>query len=302
MPEYPDISLYVLRLGERIIGERLERIRFYSAFVLRSVGMDPSEAERRVVVDVWRMGKRIVVELEGDRFILVHLMIAGRLQWLAPPPPEKKALGKILLASFRFPNGQLNLIEMSTKKRASIYLIRGRDELETHRREGLDVYAATQNQFAERLRSENRTLKRALTNPNWFDGIGNAYSDEILFDAKLPPTRLTRSLNDGEVARLLASARKTLKFWKERLETLYPDFPKPGDITAFRPEFAAHGRFGKPCPICGAPIQHIVYAENETNYCANCQNGGRMLADRSLSRLLKSDWPKTLEEMEGLGL
>jgi formamidopyrimidine-DNA glycosylase len=302
MPEYPDIELYLTRLRERLVGERLERTRFYSAFVLRSVGVSASEVEGRQVTGISRLGKRIVLEFEEERFILIHLMVAGRLQWLTPAPPEKRALGKVLLASFRFPNGQLNLVEMSTKKRASIYLIHGRAELEKHRREGLDVFSAATEQFTDRLQSENRTLKRALTNPSWFDGIGNAYSDEILFAAKLSPMRLTRALDRAEVERLHQAARDTLTHWKTRLETLYPAFPKPTDVTAFRPEFATHGKYGKPCPVCGAPIQHIVYSENETNYCANCQNEGRLLADRSLSRLLKSDWPKTLEEMEGAGL
>ena len=302
MPEYPDIELYLTRLSERVVGERLEKVRFYSAFILRSVGVPASDIEGRLVVGVFRMGKRIILELEEDRFILIHLMIAGRLQWLSPPPPEKKAMGKVLLASFRFAPGQLSLVETSTRKRAAVFLIQGRAGLEEHRREGLDVFLATPHQFAERLRSQNRTLKRILTDPNSFDGIGNAYSDEILFAAKLSPLRLTRSLSDAEVSRLHEAARATFKHWAARLRELYPGFPKPADVTAFRPDFATHGRFGKPCPVCGAPIQHIVYAENETNYCANCQNEGRLLADRSLSRLLKSDWPKTLEEMEGAGL
>jgi len=302
MPEYPDIELYLTKLRERVVGDRLEKARLYSAFVLRSVAVPPSDVEGRTVAGVFRMGKRIVLELEDERFILIHLMIAGRLQWLSPPPPEKKAMGKVLLASFRFTAGQLNLVEFSTKKRASIYLIRGRAGLEEHRREGLDVFTATVEQFAARIRSQNRTLKRILTDPNSFDGIGNAYSDEILFAAKLSPVRLTKSLSDAEIARLHEAAKTTFAHWAARLRELYPEFPKPGDVTAFRPDFATHGRFGKPCLVCGAPIQHIVYAENETNYCANCQNEGRLLADRSLSRLLKSDWPKTLEEMEGAGL
>ena len=207
-------------------------------------------------------------------------------------------MGKVLLASFRFAEGQLNLVELSTKKRASVYLIRGRIGLEEHRRDGLDVFSATPVQFAERIRSENRTLKRMLTNPNAFDGIGNAYSDEILFAAKLSPVRLTRSLSDEEIQRLHTTAKDTFSHWEKRLQDDFIAFPKPGDITAFRPDFATHGKYGKPCPVCGKPIQHIVYSENETNYCASCQNEGRLLADRSLSRLLKSDWPKTLEQME----
>lgn len=297
MPEYPDIELYVARLSERLVGQRLEKARFYSAFVLRSVTVPPADIEGRHVHAVSRLGKRIVIELEDERFIVIHLMIAGRFQWMSPPREDQRALGKVLLASFRFTNGQLNLVESSSKKRAAIHLVQGRDGLNEHKRNGLDVFKATPEEFAARLRSENRTLKRMLTNPSAFDGIGNAYSDEILFAAKLSPVRLTRALSDDEVMRLHEAAKSTLSFWRTRLQEVYTDFPKPGDVTAFRPDFATHGRFGKPCPVCGSPIQHIVYAENETNYCARCQNEGRLLADRSLSRLLKSDWPKTLEEM-----
>lgn len=298
MPEYPDINLYVVRLRQRLIGAKLGNVRFYSPFVLRSVGVSSSEAEGRSVVDVFRLGKRIVLELEGEYFVVIHLMIAGRLQWQSPAPVEKKALGKVLLATFRFTVGQLGLVEISTRKRASVYLVHGQNGLDDHRREGIDVFKATPEQFANRLRSENRTLKRMLTSPNAFDGIGNAYSDEILFAAKLSPMRLTKSLTDAEIERLSIAAGETLAFWAKRLQEEYPEFPKPGDVTAFRPDFATHGKYGKPCPTCGAKIQRIVYSENETNYCAMCQNEGRLLADRSLSRLLKSDWPKTLEEME----
>lgn len=299
MPELPDIELYVARIAERVIGQRIERIKFYNPFVLRSVGVKPSEVEMRMVTGVSRLGKRIILELEEDKFIVIHLMIAGRFQWIAPPPLEKKALGKVLIASIRFENGQLNLIEMSTRKRASIFLVKGKDSLNEHRRDGLNVLEATPEEFASRLTHENRTLKRMLTNPTAFDGIGNAYSDEILFAAKLSPVKLTQSLKPDEVERLRIAAIDTLDHWRSRLLKLFPNFPKPGDITAFRPDFATHGKFKQPCPVCKAPIQHIVYAENETNYCAKCQNEGRLLADRSLSRLLKSDWPKTIEEIEG---
>ena len=299
MPELPDIELYVARIAERVIGQRIERIKFYNPFVLRSVGVKPSEVEMRMVTGVSRLGKRIILELEEDKFIVIHLMIAGRFQWIAPPPLEKKALGKVLIASIRFENGQLNLIEMSTRKRASIFLVKGKDSLNEHRRDGLNVLEATPEEFASRLTHENRTLKRMLTNPTAFDGIGNAYSDEILFAAKLSPVKLTQSLKPDEVERLRIAAIDTLDHWRSRLLKLFPNFPKPGDITAFRPDFATHGKFKQPCPVCKAPIQHIVYAENETNYCAKCQNEGRLLADRSLSRLLKSDWPKTIEELEG---
>jgi len=297
MPELPDIELYLERIRERIVGEHLEKVRFHSPFILRSVGVSPADVEGRMAIGVFRLGKRIVIEFEDERFILIHLMIAGRLQWQSPLPPEKKALGKLLLASFRFPSGQLSLVEMSTRKRAAVYLIKGREGLEEHRREGIDVFAATSEQFSERLVAQNRTLKRALTDPHSFDGIGNAYSDEILFAARLSPLRLSRSLNDAEVRRLQDACRDTLSHWAQRLLGLYPGFPKPGDVTAFRPDFSVHGRYGKPCRVCESPIQRIVYAENETNYCAKCQNEGRLLADRSLSRLLKDDWPSTLEEM-----
>ena len=298
MPELPDIELYVARLRERVVGERLEKVRIYSPFVLRSVGFAPIDFEGRIATDVFRLGKRIVVELDQERFVLIHLMIAGRLQWLSPPPPvQKRAQGKVLLASFQFQSGQLNLVETSTRKRAAVYLIGGRAGLDEHRREGLDVFAATPFAFRQRLQLQNRTLKRILTDPHSFDGIGNAYSDEILFAARLSPVRLSRSLSDEDAERLHEAAKQTLSRWKARLMELYPSFPRPGDITAFRPDFAVHGRFGQPCPLCGSPIQRIVHAENETNYCARCQNEGRLLADRSLSRLLKDDWPGTLEEM-----
>jgi len=308
MPELPDIELYRARLQERIAGERIESIRFYSPFVLRSVGVAPGHLEGRRAVAVFRLGKRIVIEFDGHStapcprppdpcFILIHLMIAGRLQWHSPPPPEKKATGRIQLASLRFSSGQLSLVETSTRKRAGVWLIEGRSGLDEHRRAGIDALTATSAQFGERLLSQNRTLKRILTDPNSFDGIGNAYSDEILFAARLSPLRLTGSLESIEIERLRLAASETLAHWRARLLELYPGFPKPNDVTAFRPDFAVHGRFKQPCPVCGAPVQRIVYAENETNYCANCQNEGRLLADRSLSRLLKSDWPKTLEDM-----
>ncbi|MFI5385621.1 MAG: DNA-formamidopyrimidine glycosylase family protein [Fimbriimonadales bacterium] len=308
MPELPDIELYLARIRERVVGERLEKLRIYSPFVLRSVGVAPGDIEGRKAVAVFRMGKRIVIEFEcgspppgalppAPCFLLIHLMIAGRLQWQSPAPPEKKALGRVLLAAFRFSSGELSLVETSTKKRAGVWLIKGREGLDEHRREGLDVFSATHAQFVERLHAQNRSLKRILADPHSFDGIGNAYSDEILFAARLSPLRLTRALTPEETSRLHEACRETLDFWAKRLLELYPGFPKPSDVTAFRPDFAVHGRYGQPCRVCGAPVQHIVYAENETNYCANCQNEGRLLADRSLSRLLRSDWPKTLEDM-----
>jgi formamidopyrimidine-DNA glycosylase len=299
MPELPDIELYLTRLRERVNGHKLLKLQLFSPFVLRSFAVKPAEIEQKQVQDVERLGKRIVFVLEEDLFIVLHLMISGRLSWQSPLPTEKKAGAKTVLAAFRFDDGQLTLTEASSKKRASIHIVRGREGLEEHRRSGIDVFTSSLAQFKEKLTAQNRTLKRALTDPSSFDGIGNAYSDEILFWAKLSPVKRTGSLDDGEIERLLGACRKTLGEARERLLATYPSFPKPADVTAFRPEFATHGKYGQPCPVCGQPIQHIVYAENETNYCANCQNEGRLLADRSLSRLLKDDWPKTLEEMLG---
>ncbi len=298
MPELPDIELYVTRISERIVGQKLEKLRFYNPFVLRSVGVPPKDLESKTVTNVSRLGKRIVMELEGEYFIVIHLMIAGRFQWFSSAPAEQKSRGKILLAALTFANGQLGLVELSTRKRASIHLLNSTTGLDEHRRDGLNVFTATPEEFQQQLQSENRTLKRMLTNPNAFDGIGNAYSDEILFAAKLSPLRLTQTLKPDEVTRLHQAAITTLEYWRKELLERYPAFPKPSDITAFRKDFATHGKFKQPCPVCGSPIQHIVYADNETNYCAKCQNEGRLLADRSLSRLLKSDWPKTVEEME----
>lgn len=266
----------------------------YSPFVLRTADPKPAELADKSVVDVTRLGKRIVFQFEDDLYAVLHLMIAGRLQWQPPSPTAKRPLGKVQLLTFRFPVGMLTLVEASSKKRASLHLARS---LDAFQRPGADIYTITAGAFAARLRERNRTLKRALTDPATFDGIGNAYADEILFAARLSPVRTTQTLTDEECARLLSSAREVLERWTMRLQDDFPGFPRPNDITAFRPDFAVHGRFGQPCPTCGAPIQRIVYAENEANYCAACQNEGRLLADRSLSRLLKSDWPRTLEEL-----
>jgi formamidopyrimidine-DNA glycosylase len=240
-----------------------------------------------------------VFVLEGDRFVVIHLMIAGRLQWQSPAPPAKRATGKVQLAAFRFAEGQLTLVETSTRKRASIHLVQGREGLAEHTRNGLDVLTATPEAFAARLKATNRTLKRALTDPRTFDGIGNAFSDEILFAARLSPVKTTQSLSDEATERLRVGARDVLVEWTEKLQRQCPKFPTSSQVTASRPDYAVHDRFGLPCPVCESPVQRIVFAENETNYCARCQNEGRLLADRSLSRLLKDDWPKTLEEMVG---
>lgn len=295
MPELPDIRLYVARLIERTAGATLESIVLGSPFVLRTVAPAPAEVAGKKVIEVSRLGKRLVFYLEDELFVMIHLMIAGRLQWVSPAPAPKRPQGKIQLAFLRFSSGQLALVEHSTKKRASISLLRGRAALEAERRTGLDPTLVPTTGFVERLRTDRRTLKRALTDPSWFDGIGNAYSDEILFAARLSPVRLTTSLGEDEAVRLARASHDVLEHWTLRLQELYPGFPKPGDVTAFRPEFNVHGRFGEPCRVCRAPIQRIVYADKETNYCAVCQNEGRLLADRSLSRLLKDDWPKMLE-------
>ena len=294
MPEYPDVCLYIECLERRVCGEVLERVRVAGPALLRSVDPPISEASGRRVEGLRRIGKRIVFSLEGDLHLVVHLMIAGRFRWR---PRGANVSRKTGLAAFDFGSGTLLLTEASTKKRASLHLVRGEDALREHDPGGLDVFGADGDTFAARLVLENRTLKRALTDPRLFDGIGNAYSDEILHRAKLSPVRLTRQLGDDEVARLHEAIRTTLSEWLERLrEQTGDDFPEK--VTAFRPEMAVHGRYKKPCPECGSPVQRIRYAENETNYCATCQTGGKLLADRALSQLLKKDWPRSLDELE----
>jgi formamidopyrimidine-DNA glycosylase len=298
MPELPDVTVYVEALRERVVGKRLERMRFFNPFVLRSVEPPKSAFEGGIATEIRRIGKRIAIGFEGGLFFVIHLMIAGRLRWSertgAKPP------GKIGHAAFDFENGTLLLTEASSHKRATVHFAQGEQAVAAHDPGGVEPLECSQNAFAEQLRAENRTLKRALTNPKRFSGIGNAYSDEILFAARLSPVRLTSSLSDEEVSRLHEAVRSTLQDWTDRLRHEFAGrFPGPGQITAFRPDFAVHGRFGLPCPVCGTKVQRIRYAENETNYCARCQNEGRMLADRSLSRLLRDDWPKTIEEMEG---
>jgi len=294
VPELPDVTVYVERLRALTSGQPLEGIRIASVFVLRSVSPSPRELVGAKVETVERLGKRIVIGLEGQRFLVIHLMIAGRLRW---KPRGEKVPGKIGLAAFDFPNGTLVFTEASPKKRASLHLVAGREGLADFDRGGLDVFAATPAQFAERLRSERHTVKRALTDPTLFDGIGNAYSDEILHAAKLSPFRMTPSMTDDEVATLHRACVDTLNLWTRRTRDEVGD-GFPDKVTAFRPEMAVHGQYGKPCPVCRTPVQRIVYADNEANYCPTCQTEGRLLADRSLSRLLKEDWPKTLEELE----
>ena len=294
MPELPDITLYITQLQPRITGQPLNDIVGRSAFLLRSVDPPLSAAEGKRVTGLRRLGKRIVLELEDQLFLVIHLMIAGRFRWVAA---DAKGGGKLLLASFHFPNGTLQLTEAGSKRRASLHLVAGAERLRDFERGGLEVLEADLGSFAERLRSENHTLKRALTDPRLFSGIGNAYSDEILHRARLSPLALTSRLSEAEVTTLYQATRATLQAWIERLQRETGD-AFPAKVTAFREGMAVHGRFGKPCPTCGAPVQRIRYADNETNYCARCQTGGRLLADRALSRLLKQDWPRSIDEVE----
>jgi len=294
MPELPDLETYRDALAKRIRSQTLERTRILNPFVLRTAVPPIDEAAGKRVIDVRRLGKRVVFELEGQFFIVLHLMIAGRLRWLAP---GAKPPARITLAVFEFPNGWLALTEAGTKRRASIHCVRGAAALAALDAGGLEVFAIDLAAFTARLASENHTLKRALTDPHLIAGIGNAYSDEILHRARLSPITLTAKLKPDEWARLFAATRAVLAEWVERLGTQsHGGFPEK--VTAFRPEMAVHGRFGKPCPVCGAPVQRIVYAENECNYCARCQTGGVVLADRALSRLLHTSWPRSIDALE----
>lgn len=294
MPELPDIVVYCEALRERIRGEPILDAQVASPFLLRTHDPPLDAIVRQRVTEVRRLGKRIVLELDAGLYVVLHLMIAGRLRWMkrGGRPP-----GRISLGWFEFSGGRLVITEAAKQKRASLHVVRGASALTPFDRGGLDVLTADAPAFAQALRAENHTLKRALTDPRFFDGIGNAYSDEILHAARLSPVQLTQRLNDEEVERLGAAARETLLAWTARLrKDLAGRFPGPGEITAFRPDFAVHGRFGMPCPACGAKVERIRYAENETNYCPTCQTGGRRLADRSLSRLLREDWPRQVEE------
>ncbi len=294
MPEYPDIELYLHALRPRVVGEVLAQVRLASPFLVRSIDPPLSSVSGRHVRGCHRLGKRVVFELDVDIFIVVHLMIAGRFRWREA---GAKIPGKVGLAAFDFPEGTLLLTEAGSKRHASLYVVRGRADLAGHDPGGADVFVLDLEGFSRQLGLENHTLKRALTDPRLFSGIGNAYSDEILLAARLSPLKLTSSLSQEEVGRLFEATRRVLADWKDRLiaetgETF------PEKVTAFRDGMAAHGRYGQPCPVCATPIQRIVYASNEANYCPTCQTGGRLLADRGLSRLLKRDWPRTLEEME----
>ena len=294
MPELPDVVVYLEALERRIVGRRLLGVRLASPFVLRTVDPPISAVEGREVRGLCRMGKRLVWEMEGDLYLIIHLMIAGRFRWVAP---GAKAPGKIGLAAFDFEDGTLLLTEAGSKRRASLHLVGSRSALALFERGGLEPLEADAVAFAERLRSENHTLKRALTDPRLFSGIGNAYSDEILHRARLSPLKLTSRLSDEEAERLHAATQQVLLTWTGRLREEAGD-GFPAKVTAFREGMAAHGRYRQPCPECGTPIQRIRYAENETNYCPSCQTEGRLLADRGLSRLLKADWPRSLDEMD----
>jgi formamidopyrimidine-DNA glycosylase len=304
VPELPDIETYLEALSERVLGEPLLRVRIASPFLLRTADPPIREAEGKRVVELRRLGKRVVLALEGDLFLALHLMIAGRLHWMEEAPRQDGARGAkrparagATLASFEFPRGTLTLTEAGTKRRAALHVVRGEAGLGALARAGIEPLDADLAAFALALRRENHTLKRALTDPDLFSGIGNAYSDEMLHEARLSPVKLTQRLSDEEIARLHRAARDVLGRWLVRLrEERAGGFPEK--VTAFRQDFAVHGRHRQPCPRCGAPVQRIVHADNETNYCPRCQTGGQILSDRSLARLLKEDWPRRLEELE----
>jgi len=288
VPELPDVTVYIESLERRILGARLLKVRLLNPFLLRTAVPPIASAEGKKVLGLRRLGKRIVLELEGDLFLVIHLMIAGRLQW------ESKRKG---LAVLEFDRGKLTLTEAGTKRRASLHLLQGEAALAAMDPGGIDVFHAALRTFAAVLTRKNHTVKRALTDPHLFSGIGNAYSDEILHRAKLSPFAMTSQLSEEQIQRLHDAAKAVLNEWTERLRRQTGDgFPEK--VTAFREEMAVHGRYGKPCPVCGAPVQRIAYAENETNYCARCQTGGKILADRALSRLLKASWPRNIDELE----
>lgn len=294
MPELPDITVYIEALDRRVVGRTLDSVRVRSPFLVRTFDPPLESAHGKTVKELRRLGKRIVFGLDGDLWLVLHLMIAGRLHW---KPPRVALSGRTSLAAFDFAEGSLLLTEAGTKHRASLSLVQGVEALAQHDPGGLEVLSATFDAFLAVLREQNHTLKRAMTDPRLFSGIGNAYSDEILHRARLSPLTLSRKLAEGDARRLFEAIGEVMREWTERLRAEAGDgFPEK--VTAFRPEMAVHGRFGEPCPVCSAPVQRIRYADNETNYCARCQTGGRVLADRSLSRLLKDDWPRDIAELE----
>ena len=294
MPELPDIAVYIENLQSRIQGRSLHRVRIMNPFVLRTAIPPISSAEGKKVLGLRRLGKRIAIGLEAELFLVLHLMVAGRLRWL---DDKTRPPGKLALAALDFDNGTLVFTEAGTKRRASIHLVQGEAAMNALHAGGMEVLESEFRPFSQRLKAENHTLKRALTDPHIFSGIGNAYSDEILHRARLSPIALTATLGEEEVARLFEAVRTVLQEWTDRLrKEAGGGFPEK--VTAFREGMAVHGRYGQPCPVCGSPVQRIVYADNETNYCARCQTGGRILADRALSRLLKKSWPRSLDEIE----
>jgi formamidopyrimidine-DNA glycosylase len=296
MPELPDITAYITALESRILGQKLEHVRIASAFLLRTAQPAVSETEGKIVRQLRRIGKRIAIGVEGDLWLVLHLMIAGRLHWR---PAGAKLGGRNNLAAFDFAHGSLVLTEAGSKRRASLHIVAGEAALEAMNPGGIEIFSSDLEAFRKALTAENRTLKRALTDPRILSGIGNSYSDEILHAAQLSPVTLTQKLNPEEWDRLFTATKETLQLWMDRMNAeAGKAFPEK--VTAFRPEMAVHGRFGLPCPRCGEKVQRIRYADNETDYCARCQTGGRVLADRSLSRLMKSDWPRTLDELEAL--
>jgi formamidopyrimidine-DNA glycosylase len=296
MPELPDVAAYITALEPRIVHQPLQHVRLASPFLLRTVEPPLASVEGQVVRELRRLGKRILIGLQNDLWLALHLMIAGRLHWRAP---EAKLAGRQNLAAFDFPNGSLVLTEAGSKRRASLHVLRGEDGLQSLDAGGIDIFSSDINSFREKLTAENHTLKRALTDPRLISGIGNAYSDEILHAAQLSPLALTQKLQPAEWERLFAATRQTVRLWIDRLGAAAKiNFPEK--VTAFRPGMSVHGRYGQPCPRCGDKVLRIRYADKETNYCARCQTGGKVLADRSLSRLLGKDWPRTLEELEAL--
>jgi formamidopyrimidine-DNA glycosylase len=293
MPELPDVTVYVELIAAKTVGRTIDRVRVASPFVVRSVDPPVSTAEGKTVRDVRRIGKRIAIGLDDDIWVVIHLMIAGRFRWLSP---GAKIPGRLGLAAFDFENGTLLLTEAGTQRRASITLVRGQEALDAIDRGGVEPLEIDEATFADQLKKENHTLKRSFTDPTLFSGIGNAYSDEIFHRARISPIKLTSRLTDEEISRLYSATREVLVEWTDRLRSeAGGEFPKK--VTAFHDEMAVHGRYGKPCPVCGSPVQRIRYASNETNYCARCQTEGRLLADRALSRLLKQDWPKSIDEL-----
>jgi len=292
MPELPDITVYTERLADKVQGHALQRVKVLNPFLLRTALPPLSQAEGRTVVGVERLGKRVVLALDNGLFLVIHLMIAGRLRWL---PAGAKPPGKICLGVFEFDSGKLVLTEAGSQRRASLHVVADRAALQAMDPGGLDLSTTDLAAFSERLLRENHTLKRQLTDPRLFSGIGNAYSDEILHRARLSPILLSKAMQPAQVAQLFDAARAVLAEWTERLRAEAGDWPEK--VTAFHPQMAVHGRYGQPCPVCGTPVQRIVHADNETNYCARCQTGGKLLADRALSRLLKASWPKNVDEL-----